>query len=423
MSTEKSPGVASLWHPFAAMHQVRHHRFTLSRARDVWVWDTAGRRYFDATAALWYANAGHGRREIIEAVARQLEQLDAYQIFGDLANEPALRLADELAQRAPLDEPKVFFTSGGGDSIDTAGKIARAYFAATGKPERTLLISRSSSYHGTHGVGTALAGIAPNRIGGPFVPDVIQVSHDDPAALEKAIADQGAERVAAFFAEPVMGAGGVLLPAPGYLEAVAEICHRHGVLFVADSVICGFGRLGNWFGIERFAAPPDMVVFAKGVTSGYQPLGGVIVSKQVAAPFWDRPGTVLRHGPTYAGHPAACAAGLANIALLERDGLLDRSVMLEGGLRARLESLADHSLVHEVRAGTGFLGALELDPERERAAPGVPARLTAAARRRGVLIRPMLSSVGFSPPLTVTEEQLDKMTEAVAAALDDVHRG
>nr|WP_051581657.1 aminotransferase class III-fold pyridoxal phosphate-dependent enzyme [Pseudonocardia acaciae] len=405
------------------MNKVRERRLTITRGEDVWLWDDAGNRYFDATAALWYSNVGHGRREIIDAIAAQLDKLEAYQIFADLANEPALRVAEELSARAPMDAAKVFLTSGGGDSIDTAGKIARAYFAATGEPERTVLLSRSGGYHGTHGMGTALGGIPANRIGGPFVPDVLQVEQNDPTAVEKALADVGPERVAAYFAEPVQGAGGVITPAPGYLEAVAEICQRHGVLFVADAVICGFGRLGNWFGIERFGIRPDLVVFAKGVTSGYQPLGGVLASGTVAAPFWDRPGgPTLRHGPTYAGHPVACAAALANIALMEREGLLERSKELEGVLLERLESLADHPLVHQVRGGVGFLGAIEVDPDRLAATPGLPTVIGDAARAHGQLVRPMLSSLGFSPPLTATESQLDQMTDAMRRALDDVHR-
>jgi putrescine---pyruvate transaminase len=413
-----------LWHPFAAMQKVRNRRLTITKAEDVWVWDEAGRRYFDATAALWYSNVGHGRREIIDAITAQAQRLEAYQIFADLANEPALQLAEELSARAPMDAAKVFLTSGGGDSIDTAGKIARAYFAATGEPERTVLLSRQSGYHGTHGMGTALGGIPANRIGAPFVPDVLQVERNDATALEKALVDIGPERVAAFFAEPVQGAGGVIPPAPGYLEAVAEICRRHGVLFVADAVICGFGRLGTWFGIERFGIRPDLVVFAKGVTSGYQPLGGVLVSGRVAAPFWDEPGgPVLRHGPTYAGHPIACAAGVANIALMEREGLLERSKVLEGALLERLESLTDHPLVHTARGGVGFMAALEVDPDRLAATPALPGAIGDAAREHGQLVRPSLSALCFSPPLTATEDQLDQMTEAIRRALDDVHAG
>jgi adenosylmethionine-8-amino-7-oxononanoate aminotransferase len=402
------------------MDRVRHHRTVISRAEDVWVFDDTGKRYLDGTAALWYSNVGHGRREIIDAIRDQLDSLDAYQVFNDFANEPALRLAGELAERAPMDGAKIFFTSGGGDSIDTAAKMARAYFAAIGQPDRTILLHREHSYHGTHGLGTSLAGIPGNRVAPPFVPDVVQTAWNDAEMLEETIRELGAERVAAFFCEPVIGAGGVLPPPPGYLEAAAEVCARHGVLFVADAVICGFGRLGNWFGIERFGVRPDLVVFAKGVTSGYQPLGGVVVSGRVAEPFWDRPGQVFKHGQTYSGHPVACAAALATIGVLERDGLLERARQTEETLAQVLKSLADHPLVDHVRAGTGVLGALELDDRQLTARPDLPAVLFAAIRERGVLVRPMGSSLGFSPPLTVTDEHLDLMADAVRIGLDSV---
>jgi adenosylmethionine-8-amino-7-oxononanoate aminotransferase len=402
------------------MDRVRHHRTVISRAEDVWVFDDTGKRYLDGTAALWYSNVGHGRREIIDAIRDQLDTLDAYQVFNDFANEPALRLAGELAERAPMDGAKIFFTSGGGDSIDTAAKMVRAYFAAIGQPDRTILLHREHSYHGTHGLGTSLAGIPGNRVAPPFVPDVVQTAWNDAEMLEETIRELGAERVAAFFCEPVIGAGGVLPPPPGYLEAAAEVCARHGVLFVADAVICGFGRLGNWFGIERFGVRPDLVVFAKGVTSGYQPLGGVVVSGRVAEPFWDRPGQVFKHGQTYSGHPVACAAALATIGVLERDGLLERARQTEETLAQVLKSLADHPLVDHVRAGTGVLGALELDDRQLTARPDLPAVLFAAIRERGVLVRPMGSSLGFSPPLTVTDEHLDLMADAVRIGLDSV---
>lgn len=241
---------------------------------------------------------------------------------------------------------------------------------------------------------------------------------DDATGLEKTIIDVGAERVAAFFCEPVIGAGGVLPPPEGYIQAAAEVCRRHGVLFVADAVICGFGRLGDWFGVERFGVRPDMAVFAKGVASGYQPLGGVVASGKVAAPFWDEPGRVFRHGQTYAGHPAACAAGSATIALLERDGLLARADELETALLDRLRGLADHPLVEHARGGVGVLGALGLDPQRLAEYPDLPARVFRATRERGALIRPMGTALGFSPPLTSTDEHLDTLVEATRAGLD-----
>ncbi|MBV6762325.1 aminotransferase family protein [Rhodococcus opacus] len=417
-----APAGSSMWHPFADMHAVKSSRTTLVRAEDVWVWDNTGARYLDGTASLWYTNVGHGRAEIVEAIARQLGTLDAYQCFGDFANEPALRLADEIARRAPMDAGKVFFTSGGGDSIETAAKLARAYFAARNQPDRTILLHREHSYHGTHGVGTALAGIDPNRVGGPFVPDVVRVPAFDAEALDRVIGTLGADRVAAFFCEPVIGAGGVLAPPPGYIEAAAAVCRRHGVLFVADAVICGFGRLGNWFGIERFGVRPDIVVFAKGVTSGYQPLGGIVAAGHVAEPFWDEPGRVLRHGQTYAGHPAACVAGLVNIEILERDGLLDRALKMETVLEQALQTLVDHPLVDHARGGIGFLGAIELDADRLAEAPALPATVMHAVRRNGALIRPMGTAMGFSPPLTATEEHIDLLVDTVRTGLDEIHR-
>ena len=244
------------------------------------------------------------------------------------------------------------------------------------------------------------------------------VAHDDAAALEAEIERIGPGRVAAFFVEPVIGAGGVIPPAPGYLERVAAVCARHGVLFVADSVICGFGRLGSWFGVERFGLEPDMIVFAKGVTSGYVPLGGLVVHGRVAAPFWEVGAAPFRHGATYGGHPVACAAALANLDILDGEGLLKRAGELEGELHSALATLGDHPLVTEVRGGTGVLGALELDP----ADPTLPARVARAVRGRGALIRPMISALGFSPPLTTQTSHLDLLVDVVRAGLDDVGR-
>jgi putrescine---pyruvate transaminase len=414
------PGMAdtAFWHPFAAMGGVRSAEFVLTAADDVWVYDGNGTRYLDATASLWCVNVGHGRQEIADAVHRQMSTLATYQTFGDFTNEPASELTERLAGLSPMPGTKIFLVSGGGDAIDTAGKLAREYWARTGAPERTVLISREHGYHGTHGFGTSLAGIPANRLAAPFVPDVVTVAHDDAEALDKQIADLGAERVAAFVAEPVIGAGGVIPPLPGYLERAREVCTRHGVLFVADSVICGFGRLGSWFGVERFGIEPDMIVFAKGVTSGYLPLGGLAVHGRVAEPFWAAGAAPFRHGATYSGHPAACAAALANLDILEGEDLLGRAQVLEGELHAALTTLADHPLVAEVRGGVGVLGAVELDPARMAADPGLPAKVGMAARARGVLVRPMASALATSPPLTLQTAHLDLLTDALRSALD-----
>lgn len=407
----------SFWHPFADMSTVRSRELVIERGEDVWVWDAQGKRYLDATASLWYANVGHGRPEIAAAVAEQFKRLEAYSAFGDFANRPALELASTLADLAPM-PARIFFTTGGGESIDTAAKLARRYWSAIGQPDRTLLISRTAGYHGTNGYGTALAGIPANRDGfGPQV-ETVQVPHDSLEALEDAIAQAGAERVAAVFAEPVIGAGGVYPPLPGYLEGLAALCERTGVLFVADSVICGFGRLGTWFGVERFGLKPDMITFAKGVTSGYLPLGGVVVSERVAEPFWDAPhAPILRHGATYAGHAACCAAGLANIALLENDGLLTRGQELEGALHDALKPLEGDDAVAEVRGGVGTMAAVEFsDAVLERRADTVN-HVVMAAREAGVLVRGLGRGVAVSPPLSADAEHFALIRDAVAEGL------
>lgn len=416
------PGAASaLWHPFSDMSAVPGHEFIVDRADGVWVYDHAGRPYLDSTASLWCVNLGHGRREIGAAIGAQFERLDSFSIFGDYSNRPAMELADRIAALAPMDGAKVLFGSGGGDGIDTAARLVRQHFVATGSPDRTHLISRLAGYHGTHGWGITLAGIEVNRAGnGPMAPDVSQIVHDDASALEAEILRVGPERVAAFFCEPVIGAGGVHPPQDNYLEEVAEICRRYGVLLVIDAVICGFGRLGTWFGIDRWNVRPDVLVFAKGVSNGVLPLGGVVVSEAVAAPFWNEAGRVFRHGATYSGHPLSCSAGLATIELLGQDHLFEQGQKLEKPLADRLNPLAAHPAVSEVRCGTGLLGAIELDAELLRSNPGAVTKVFRASRDAGVLLRPLASSLAVSPPLTITEGELDIMATGIRAGLDAV---
>jgi putrescine aminotransferase len=409
-----------LWHPFADMGAVRSDELVIERGEDVWVWDTEGRRYLDATASLWYANVGHGRHEIAAAVAEQMSRLEAYSAFGDFASPPAIELADALAERAPMPS-RVFLGSGGGDAIDTAAKLARRYWSEIGQGERHVLVSRTAGYHGTHGFGTAIGGIPANREGFGPLAETIQVDHRSADAMRDAIDEIGEERVAAVFVEPVIGAGGVYPPAPGYIDAVAALCRKTGVLLVIDAVICAFGRLGTWFGIERWDVQPDMITFAKGVTSGYLPLGGVIVSERVAEPFWRAPGgPIFRHGATYAGHATCCAAALANLSLLERDGLLARGQENEKPLLDALAEFADHDAVGEVRGGTGLMAAVEFDAEVLERQPRAVAVGSAAARRAGVLVRPLARALAVSPPLTAGPEHFELIGEAFEQALDAV---
>jgi putrescine aminotransferase len=408
------------WHPFADMSAVQGHEFVVDRGEDVWIYDQAGHKYLDASASLWLANVGHGRAEIADAAREQMVRLESYSAFGDFSNQPAEELALRLSDLAPMPDARVFLTTGGGESIDTAAKLARQYWAAQGMPGRVHLISREAAYHGTNGFGTSLGGIEPNRTGfGPLVAETSLIEHDSLQALERAISHLGRERVAAFFVEPVIGAGGVYPPSEGYMEGVAAICEEAGVLLVVDAVICAFGRLGTWFGVERWPIEPDMIVFAKGVTSGYLPLGGVIVSDRVAAPFWNEPGYFLRHGATYSGHATCCAAGLANLDILERENLIPRGAELERPLFDALAALSDHPLVGEVRGGTGLMAAVELDAAALGAGVQV-GQVTSALRERGVLGRPLGRAVAFSPPLTAQPEHITLIADALREALDAV---
>jgi adenosylmethionine-8-amino-7-oxononanoate aminotransferase len=393
--------VTALWHPFADMTTVDGHELVIVRGEGVHVWDADGTRYLDGAASLWSCNVGHGRREIVEAVTDQMRQLEAYHVFGDVANPPALELAARLAALAPTPGSKVFLTSGGADSIDTAAKLARLWHAARGASGRTHLISREHAYHGTHGIATSILGM-PYREGfGELVAETSRVAWDDAGALEDEILRLGPERVAAFVFEPVIGAGGVLVPPAGYLDAVVDVCRRHGVLTIADAVIGGFGRLGEWLAVERFGLEPDMIVFAKGVTSGYLPLGGVIASARVAEPFWTEPGRPFSHGATYSGHPACCAAALANLEVLARDGLVHRARALEGPFHDALRVLEAHPLVGEVRGGVGLMAAVALDPAAVTDLGAAATELWAATRRAGLLTRWLWDGVAVAPPLTI----------------------
>lgn len=416
--TVDSTGSSSLWHPFSSSAAIGDP-FVVDRAEGVWLWTEEGERVLDATASLWYCNIGHCRPEMAEAIAKQAGRLDAYHLFGDVSNRPAESLADVLASLAPVDDPRIFLTTGGGDGIETAVKLARRYWAARGETDRVHLIGRTGAYHGVFGYGTSLGGIDQNRLGfGPLLNQCSTVPYDSVESLKEEFDRVGADRVAAFVLEPVIGAGGVLHPPADYIQSVAQACDEAGVLFVCDSVICGFGRLGTWFGIERFNVQPDMIVFAKGVSSGYLPIGGVVVDGRIANGVM-QDGGPLRHGTTYAGHPIACAAALRNLEILEDEELLDRSIELEQVLADELSSLEAHAAVSEVRAGLGFMGAVELHDELLGDANG-PGRVAAAARAEGVLVRPLDRCVAVSPPLVATPEHVKTIRLAVQTALDQL---
>jgi putrescine aminotransferase len=402
------------------MAVVSGRQVVMTRGEGVWVWDRNGRRYLDASAGLWHTNVGHGRSEIRDAVAAQLGRLETHHVFGDYANEPALELAERLAALAPDPDSRIFLLSGGGDAIDTAAKLARLHWSRLGSPERVHILTRASGYHGTHGFGTSLAGIPANQAGyGPLIPDISSVQHDSIEALEHEIARVGPGRVAAFLFEPVIASGGLLPPEPGYLEAAQELCRSHGILTIADAVVCGFGRLGDWYGVERFGLTPDLIAFAKGVTSGYLPLGGVVVAPTVADAFFDHPGEPpFRHGPTYSGHATVCAAAIANLKILEEERLLERSLALEAPLFDELRKLADHPLVEDVRGGVGFLAGFDLSASLVDEHPGLSMDALAIARGIGILTRPLDRGLAVAPPLIADRTHIGLIGDGLRLTLD-----
>jgi putrescine---pyruvate transaminase len=415
--------MTSFWHGFASMGDLETGgELSLVRGEGAYVWDDAGRRYLDSTGGLWFCQVGHGRAEIAEAVARQMTTLEAFQTFGDLTSPATSALAERVAGLAPFPDAKVFLTSGGSDSIDTATKLARRYWSLIGEPQRTVLVRRERAYHGMHTAGTSLAGIPANAEGfGELLDDVLEVPWDDADSFRQAIEDVGPDRVAAFFCEPVIGAGGVYPPPEGYLQAARDVCRDTGVLFVADEVITGFGRCGSWFASSRFGLEPDLVTCAKGITSGYLPLGAVLASRRVWEPFWGPGAPMFRHGYTYSGHATVCAAALANLDLIEREGLLDRAKALETELVEALAPLAASDLVSEVRGGTGALAAVQLDPAVLAADPTLATRAVPAARRQGIMSRMLASgALQISPPLVLDAEGVRALAGGLEAVVQDL---
>lgn len=412
MSSKTSAG--ALWHGFADMGAVRQDgAFVVSRGEGAYIWDDEGTRYLDATAGLWFTNVGHGRKEIADAVAAQLSTIAHYSNFGDFVPETTAALAERLAAIAPVPGSKIFFTSGGSDSVDTAAKLARRYWHEMGKPGKRIVVGRQKAYHGMHVAGTALAGIPVNREGyGELMADARTVAWDDAKSLLELIEREGADSIAAFFCEPIIGAGGIYLPPEGYLREVRAICRDHDILFVVDEVVTGFGRIGgSWFASTRFDLQPDMVTTAKGLTSGYVPMGAVFIAPNVAEPFFAG-GVWWRHGYTYGGHAGAAAAAMANLDIIERENLLDDAARLERTLHEQFAPLAEHPRVQEVRSGVGAVAAVQL------ADPAEALPFVKALRKFGISGRAAgVGAMQFSPSFVMTDEQVAEMAAGVLAAL------
>ncbi len=391
--------------------------FVITRGDGTRIYDDKGNEYIDATAGLWFTNIGHGRTEMAEAIAKQASTIAHYSNFGDFASDVTLELAERVAAISPVPGSKVMFTMGGSDSVDSAFKLARRYWVEQGRPTKKIVVGRTKAYHGMHAAGTSLAGIPANGEGyGELLPDTETIDWDDAKSLLGLIERVGADNIAAFFAEPIIGAGGVYLPPEGYLREVRDICREHDILFVADEVVTGFGRIAanEWFASGRFDLQPDMMTTAKGLTSGYVPMGALIVAPKVAEPFFAG-GTWWRHGYTYGGHNVSAAAALTNLDIIEREGLLDEANRVEADLAQAFSPLTELETVSEVRTGTGAVTAVQLaDPSN--AMPAI-ARL----REHGVSSRAAgQGALQISPAFVMTTEEIGEMADRFTKALNEL---
>jgi adenosylmethionine-8-amino-7-oxononanoate aminotransferase len=413
------------------------------RGRGIHVWDADGKRYIDGLSGLWNVAVGHGRVEIARAIAAQARTLAYAPTLLGFSTEPAVRLAARIAKLLPAGLDRVVFTSGGSESNESVIRYVRAYNRLRGKPDKIGIVALTNAYHGTTTGAASLTGLASfHRLFEPMMSEAHRMAraycyrcelgktHPECALacaddLERVIAREGADRIAAVIVEPIQGVGGVIVPPPGWLERLRALCDRHDLLLVVDEVITGFGRTGKWFGFQHWTVVPDMLVFAKAVTSGYQPLGGVVLHERVYRPFVEAgPDFALHHGFTYAGHPVACAAALANLDIIERERLVDGVRRNAPHFRRALESLATSPVVGDVRA-IGLMGAVELVANRTTRAPfpaesRVPWRIREAALRRGLICRAGAEGVMLCPPLVTTPADIDEIVRILGAAIAEV---
>ncbi len=437
------------FHPFTSIHD---HQISgplvIVEGAGSRLTDSRGRTYLDAMAGLWCVNIGYGNLEVADAIRAQVARLPYYHSFSSMANDVSTLLAERLVTSAPVPMARAFFGNSGSDANDTNLKIVWYYNNVLGRPQRKKIISRNRGYHGVTVATAGLTGLAslhagfdvplpmirhvraphslweaePGMTDAEFVADLAR-------ELEELILAEGPDTVAAFIAEPLQAAGGVIVPPAGYFAAIEEVLRRYDILFIVDEVVCGFGRLGRWFGTETYNLHPDLMTLAKGVTSGYVPLSATLVSEkvwEVLSQGSERYG-VFGHGYTYTAHPLAAAAALANLAILDREGLVEQAAKRGAYLRERLhESFGDHPLVGEVR-GEGHIAAVEFVRSRsplQRFDPSlrVGARVARASRDHGVITRalPNADTIAFSPPFIVTEPELDEMVEGARRGLDDV---
>ena len=432
-------------HPFTD-HKSLAARGTrvITHAEGVYLHDSEGHRILDGMSGLWCVALGYGRRELAEAAYRQMQELPYYNSFFQCANPPAIELADRLARLSPPQFQHAFFTGSGSESNDTMVRMVRRYWELRGQPERQVIISRWNGYHGSTMAGASLGGMrAMHSQGGLPIPGIVHIGQPywfecggdlDPdefglkaaRELEEKILEIGPDKVAAFIGEPVQGAGGVIIPPRTYWPEVQRIVDRYGILFASDEVICGFGRTGEWFGCEHFGTRPDFMTLAKAITSGYQPLGALMVADRVAEVLVGEGGEFF-HGFTYSGHPVAAAVANANLEILERERVVERvRTEIAPSWAARWRELADHPLVGEART-LGLFGALELVPRKpsraffpERGAVGTRCRDLSV--KNGLVMRAVWDTMIAAPPLVITPVEIDELVSKAVQTLDQLHQ-
>lgn len=395
----------------------RPEAIRITAAKGTTLIDQEGNEYFDALSSLWYCNVGHGREDVIEAMSAQARRLDAFHTFQQFTNEPSEILAEALATSAPVEAARVFFTSGGSEAVDTAIKLVRIAHRLNGQPERQLIISREPSYHGVTFGGMSLTGMDAFRAGfGDPMAGVERVAWNDVDSVRQLFEQKG-DRVAAVFAEPVIAGGGVYPPPPGYLQELRRLCTEHGAFLVADEVVNGFGRLGTDWGSRSFDVEPDLITFAKGATSGYFPLGGVVVGRAVRAALESDPDFMLMHGHTYSGHPTGCAVALEILRIQEEEDLCSRASAIGRVIEPGLDEMLSDGLLADRRGFGGMWGA-EV-PE------GIPAaRVWDEMMDRGVAPRVIKGdTIALCPPLVSTETELERLVSVLREALSRTRKG
>jgi putrescine---pyruvate transaminase len=411
----------------------------ITKADNIYIWDSEGNKILDAMSGLWCVNVGYGRKELVDAAAKQMTELPYYNSFFQTATVPAVKLAEKIVQLAGDNYSHVFFSSSGSESNDTNIKMVRHYWATLGQPERTVIISRNNAYHGSTMAGGSLGGMGGMHAQGGMIPGIVHIEQpyhyalapdEDRDAfgiraaswLETKILEVGADKVAAFIGEPVQGAGGVIIPPKTYWPEIQRICDKYDILLICDEVICGFGRVGYWFGSQLMGAKPDLMTFAKGVTSGYIPLGGVVISKRVADVLIEKGGE-FNHGYTYSGHPVACAVALANIDILEKEGLVERALNETGPyLAQKYAELAHHPLVGGAET-IGLMAGFVLMKDKanhiafdEEAGVGMICR--GHCFSNGLIMRAVGDRMIIAPPLCTTKAQIDEMMKLIHLCLD-----